>query len=70
MRVLLGRLLRVDAAIEASPDYTNNPAASPLSGCILGPMATRIAGFRGEFLSELEIAERQVVAIAECIPAE
>ncbi len=33
-------------------------------------MATRIAGFRGEFLWELEIAERQIVAIAECIPAE
>ncbi|HEX8882180.1 MAG TPA: DinB family protein [Candidatus Acidoferrum sp.] len=33
-------------------------------------MATRTAGFRGEFLWELEIAERQIVAIAECIPAE
>ena len=33
-------------------------------------MATRIAGFRGEFLWELEIAERQIVAIAECIPPE
>jgi len=33
-------------------------------------MATRIAGFRGEFLWELEIAERQIVAIAECIAAE
>jgi len=33
-------------------------------------MATRIAGFRGEFLWELEIAERQIVAVAECIPAE
>jgi hypothetical protein len=33
-------------------------------------MATRIAGFRGEFLWEFEIAERQIVAIAECIPAE
>ena len=33
-------------------------------------MATRIAGFRGEFLWELDIAERQLVAIAECIPAE
>ena len=33
-------------------------------------MATRLAGFRGEFLWELEIAERQIVAIAECIPAE
>jgi uncharacterized damage-inducible protein DinB len=33
-------------------------------------MATRIAGFRGEFQWELEIAERQLVAIAECIPAE
>jgi uncharacterized damage-inducible protein DinB len=33
-------------------------------------MATRIAGFRGEFLRELEIAERQIVAIAECVPAE
>jgi uncharacterized damage-inducible protein DinB len=33
-------------------------------------MATRIPGFRGEFLWELEIAERQIVAIAECIPAE
>ena len=33
-------------------------------------MATRIAGFRGEFLWELEISERQMVATAECIPAE
>jgi uncharacterized damage-inducible protein DinB len=33
-------------------------------------MATRVAGFRGEFLWEHEIAERQIVAIAECIPAE
>lgn len=33
-------------------------------------MTTRIAGYRGEFLWELEIAERQLVAIAECIPAE
>jgi uncharacterized damage-inducible protein DinB len=33
-------------------------------------MATRIAGFCGEFLWELEIAEQQIVAIAECIPAE
>ena len=33
-------------------------------------MATRIAGFRGEFLWELEIAERQIVAIAQCVPAE
>jgi len=33
-------------------------------------MATRIVGSRGEFLWELEIAERQIVAIAECIPAE
>lgn len=33
-------------------------------------MATRIAGFRGEFLWELDIAERQLVAIAECIPVE
>jgi uncharacterized damage-inducible protein DinB len=33
-------------------------------------MTTRVAGFRGEFLWELEIAERQIVAIAECIPAE
>jgi hypothetical protein len=33
-------------------------------------METRIGGFRGEFLCELEIAERQIVAIAECIPVE
>ena len=33
-------------------------------------MAARIAGFRGEFLWELEIAERQIVSIAECTPAE
>jgi hypothetical protein len=33
-------------------------------------MATRIVGFRSEFLWKLEIAERQIVAIAECIPAE
>jgi uncharacterized damage-inducible protein DinB len=33
-------------------------------------MTTRIAGFRGEFLWELDIAERQLGAIAECIPAE
>lgn len=37
---------------------------------MLSSMATRIAGFRGEFLWELEIAERQIVAIAECVPAE
>jgi hypothetical protein len=33
-------------------------------------MTTRIAGFRGEFLWELEIATRQGVAIAEAIPPE
>jgi hypothetical protein len=33
-------------------------------------MTTRIGGFRGEFLWELEIAERQIVAVVECIPAE
>jgi uncharacterized damage-inducible protein DinB len=31
---------------------------------------SRIDGFRGEFLWELEIAERQMIAIAEAIPAE
>jgi uncharacterized damage-inducible protein DinB len=34
------------------------------------PMTTRIAGFRGEFLWELEIATRQGVAVAEAIPPE
>jgi len=34
------------------------------------PPAPRIEGFRGEFLWELEIAERQLTAIAEAIPAE
>jgi len=33
-------------------------------------MTTRIAGFRGEFLWELEIATRQSVAMAEAIPPE
>ena len=33
-------------------------------------MATRIEGFRGEFLWELEIAMGQLTAIAEAIPAE
>jgi uncharacterized damage-inducible protein DinB len=33
-------------------------------------MTTRIAGFRGEFLWELEIAIRQSVAMAETIPSE
>jgi uncharacterized damage-inducible protein DinB len=33
-------------------------------------MTTRIAGFRGEFLWELDIATRQIVAVAEAIPAE
>jgi uncharacterized damage-inducible protein DinB len=33
-------------------------------------MTTRIAGFRGEFLWELEIAIRQSVALAEAIPPE
>jgi uncharacterized damage-inducible protein DinB len=37
---------------------------------MLNLMTTRIAGFRGEFLWELEIAERQSVAVAEAIPAE
>jgi uncharacterized damage-inducible protein DinB len=37
---------------------------------MLNPMATRIAGFRGEFLWELEIATRQSVAMAEAIPPE
>jgi len=32
--------------------------------------APRIQGFRGEFLWELEIAERQLTAVAEAIPAE
>jgi len=31
--------------------------------------ALRIDGFRGEFLWELDIAERQIVALAEAIPA-
>ena len=33
-------------------------------------MTTRIDGFRGEFLWEFEIAERQIVAVAECVPTE
>ena len=33
-------------------------------------MASRIDGFRGEFLWEFEIVERQLVAIAECVPPE
>jgi len=37
--------------------------------CILAAMSNRIAGFRGEFLWELEIAERQIVEVAECVPA-
>ena len=37
---------------------------------MLKPMTTRIAGFRGEFLWELEIATRQSVALAEAIPPE
>ena len=32
--------------------------------------SVRIEGFRGEFLWELEIAERQLVAMAEAVPAE
>jgi uncharacterized damage-inducible protein DinB len=32
-------------------------------------MTNRLPGFRGEFLWELEIATRQTVALAECIPA-
>ena len=40
------------------------------TGRILNFMTTRIAGFRGEFRWELEIAERQLVAIAESTPAE
>jgi len=37
---------------------------------MLKPMTARIAGFRGEFLWELEIAIRQSVAMAEAIPPE
>ncbi len=37
---------------------------------MLMPMTTRIAGFRGEFLWELEIAIRQSVALAEAISPE
>lgn len=37
---------------------------------ILDRMTSRIAGFHGEFLWEFEIATRQTLAIAECIPAE
>ncbi len=37
---------------------------------MLKPMTTRIPGFRGEFLWELEIAARQSVAMAEAIPPE
>ena len=33
-------------------------------------MTTRLPGLRGEFLWELEIAERQMVAMAECVPAD
>lgn len=36
----------------------------------MGIMTTRIAGFRGEFQSELEIVIRQSVAMAEAIPPE
>src|SRR5882762_4957674 len=32
--------------------------------------ALRIGGFRGEFLWELDIAERQTIALAEAIPSE
>jgi uncharacterized damage-inducible protein DinB len=35
---------------------------------MLKPMTTRVAGFRGEFLWELEIAIRQSVELAEAIP--
>jgi uncharacterized damage-inducible protein DinB len=34
------------------------------------PPTARIEGFSGEFLWELEIVERQLIAIAEAIPAE
>jgi uncharacterized damage-inducible protein DinB len=34
------------------------------------PPTPRIAGFRGEYLWELEIAERQLLALAEAIPEE
>ena len=37
---------------------------------MLDAMTTRIPGFRGEFLWEFDIATRQIVAMAECIPAE
>jgi hypothetical protein len=37
---------------------------------MLKPMTTRIEGFRGEFLWELEIAMKQSVAMAEVIPPE
>jgi hypothetical protein len=37
---------------------------------MLNPMATEIAGFRGEFLWELDIAIQQSVAMAEAIPVE
>ncbi len=37
---------------------------------MMGTMTTRIAGFRGEFLWELEIVIRQSMAIAEAIPRE
>jgi DinB superfamily len=31
-------------------------------------MTNRLPGFRGEYLWELEIAERQIVAAAQCVP--
>lgn len=37
---------------------------------MLSSMTARVAGFRGEFLWELEIAARQSVALAEAFPAE
>jgi DinB superfamily len=39
-----------------------------MAGSMLKPMTTRVAGFRGEFLWELEIAIRQSVELAEAIP--
>jgi hypothetical protein len=33
-------------------------------------MSTRLPGFRGEYLWEYDIAEKQVLALAEAFPAE
>ena len=63
---------RVVSVLEGGYSLTGLAAGvrAHVQAIIYEPGSPRIDGFRGEFLWELDIAERQLTAIADAIPAE